>query len=198
MSDVWIQAFTGRCVDPFNLRPEDIDIRDIAHALAHTCRFGGHCRVFYSVAEHSIRVAKWLADSGQDTTTILCGLLHDAAEAYLVDLPTPLKAVTLTGGVGVPTGSWSTIEGAITDDIHDAMGAMSGGTAWKSIHKADKVLLVTEARDLLQPPRRPWNIDAEPLDNVIVWPMSPIEAEREFLRHYDELQCRIAMENGDG
>lgn len=65
---------------------DDILVKDIAHSLAMQCRFGGHCFNFYSVAEHSINVAKLLPSMYQRE-----GLMHDAGEAYTTDLPTPIK-----------------------------------------------------------------------------------------------------------
>jgi hypothetical protein len=81
-----IRTYTGRFVDVFNLKPEDIDIVDIAHSLAHQCRFAGHIHRFYSVAEHSIMVAQNLPKPHK-----LTGLLHDASEAYFIDMPKPIK-----------------------------------------------------------------------------------------------------------
>lgn len=81
-----IRTFTGRMVDPFNMRAKDIDIVDIAHALGMTCRYGGHVSRFYSVAEHSCLVSFALPRE-----LALWGLLHDAGEAYLGDIPTPIK-----------------------------------------------------------------------------------------------------------
>jgi hypothetical protein len=81
-----IRTYTGKYLDVFNPDPEQIDILDIAHALANTCRFGGHTREFYSVAQHSIMVAELVPPELK-----LQALMHDAAEAYLTDIPTPIK-----------------------------------------------------------------------------------------------------------
>ena len=88
----WIQTMSGVIFYPLDPRPEEIRIEDIAHALSHQCRFAGHCREFYSVAEHSVRVSRELPQE-----FMLWGLLHDASEAYLVDLPRPIKRWSAMG-----------------------------------------------------------------------------------------------------
>ncbi|HRY33417.1 MAG TPA: phosphohydrolase [Bacteroidales bacterium] len=82
-----IRTFTGRYIDPLNPDPREIDLVDIAHALSNLCRFGGHVMRFYSVAEHCIMVANMI----RTPELKLCALLHDAAEAYLLDMPRPVK-----------------------------------------------------------------------------------------------------------
>jgi len=82
----WIQTFTGLRVNPLELRPDDIRIEDIAHALSCVNRFAGHAVYPINVAQHSIMVSR-LADPGYE----LQGLLHDASEAYLGDMTKWLK-----------------------------------------------------------------------------------------------------------
>ncbi|TGQ19585.1 hypothetical protein EN860_019680 [Mesorhizobium sp. M00.F.Ca.ET.217.01.1.1] len=86
-----MQTFTARQFWPLDARPEEVHIEDIAHALSLQCRYAGHCRNFYSVAEHSVLIARWLVDVGESVETALAGLMHDATEAYLVDMPRPVK-----------------------------------------------------------------------------------------------------------
>ena len=81
-----IRVFTGTYIDPLNPQLEDIHIEDIAHGLSMQCRFGGHTKVFYSVAQHCVEVAMQLPDELR-----LAALLHDASEAYLLDIPRPVK-----------------------------------------------------------------------------------------------------------
>ncbi|HEY9559765.1 MAG TPA: hypothetical protein VIR29_03130 [Anseongella sp.] len=80
------QTYTGKLIDFRNVHPEDIDIRDIAHGLAHITRFGGQAQNHITVAEHSLTVASLVPDEHKFTA-----LMHDAAEAYLGDIPKPLK-----------------------------------------------------------------------------------------------------------
>jgi len=82
----WIETYTGKKVNPFYPKAEDIDIEDIIHALSMKCRFTGHCNQFMSVAEHSILVSNFCSNENK-----LYGLLHDAGEAYLPDVARPLK-----------------------------------------------------------------------------------------------------------
>jgi len=85
----WMTTATGRKVWPLDLRPDEVDLEDIAIALSNLCRFGGRCRQFYSVAQHSL----WVADQVKELRPELelCALLHDAAEAYVGDVVSPIK-----------------------------------------------------------------------------------------------------------
>ena len=75
----WLQTYTGKKFYPFDPREEEVDILDIAHALSQLCRFGGHTKEFYSVAEHCVLVSMCCPSEVK-----LLGLLHDAAEAYQI------------------------------------------------------------------------------------------------------------------
>lgn len=81
-----LRTYTGKHVNVFEPTEDMICIEDIAHALSNQCRFAGHTKSFHSVAEHSITCSN-LAISGLE----LQALMHDASEAYLVDIPTPIK-----------------------------------------------------------------------------------------------------------
>lgn len=92
-----IATSNGRLFDAFTVTAEDhaFDIRVIAHALSMQCRYGGHTRRFYSVAEHSLlveRVVRERAEIAWDMQMVCrWALLHDAEEAYLPDMPAPYK-----------------------------------------------------------------------------------------------------------
>lgn len=86
-----IRTYTGLYMNVFDPTPEMICIEDIAHSLAFQCRFGGHLPEFYSVAQHSVYVCDIVeANPGEDSVR-LQALLHDASEAYLLDIPSPIK-----------------------------------------------------------------------------------------------------------
>lgn len=90
-SETTIKLASGRYVDLAAPRLNDIHITDIAHALSHICRFGGHTAAFYSVAEHSLHVSAMLLCETGSSELALIGLLHDGAEAYIGDMVRPLK-----------------------------------------------------------------------------------------------------------
>jgi len=81
-----IRTFSGIYMNIFEPKPEMICIEDIAHSLSNQCRFGGHLPNFYSVSQHSIMVSGLVPKEH-----FLAALLHDASEAYLMDIPTPIK-----------------------------------------------------------------------------------------------------------
>src|SRR4051794_27255584 len=94
-----IPTASGARFDPFAPDAASIEIRDIAHALGNLCRFGGHCRVFYSVAQHSCLVADLVERRGAGVECVHWALLHDASEAYLGDLPHPVKRYSELGAL---------------------------------------------------------------------------------------------------
>lgn len=86
-----ILTFTGKLVKPLDINPKDIDPIDIAHALSNQCRYTGHTKWFYSVAQHSVIMYDYLRSVSNDAGLWKWGLLHDATEAYLLDLAAPVK-----------------------------------------------------------------------------------------------------------
>lgn len=88
-----IKVSSGHYVDIQNPEPDMIDIHSIASALSKICRFGGHCPLFYSVAEHCIHAAGFAQNDGHPDVVVRAILLHDATEAYLGDMVKPLKQI---------------------------------------------------------------------------------------------------------
>jgi hypothetical protein len=179
-----IQTRSGRYVAPLRLDPEDVDVADIAHALSNQCRFGGHTRVFYSVAEHSCRVSDLVAEQGGSDYETLYGLLHDAAEAYLVDLPRPIKHA-----IGLER--YRAAESTVMEAISVALGLDAEVPA--IVHEADNRLLVTERRDLMHArDDEVWRIfeEVEPLPERIR-PWKPEVAKYGYVRRYVTLCTRL-------
>lgn len=81
-----IRTFSGQYVNVFDPNPDTLLISDIAHALAHQCRFGGHLSEFFSVGQHSL-LCYLIADEDSKFDA----LMHDVSEAYLLDMPKPIK-----------------------------------------------------------------------------------------------------------
>lgn len=162
---------SGRIIDPQDPRPEDIHIGDIAHSLSHLCRFAGHTCRFYSVAEHSVRVSFEV-----DARAALHALLHDASEAYLVDIPTPLKAL-------LP--EYRTLERRLQAVIYSAFEVSP--VVWKDqVKEADLAICAAEARDLM--PVGDYGLNnVRPSPNVIV-PWSPDFALDMFLTRFAQLR----------
>jgi uncharacterized protein len=170
----WIQTHTGGKFYPLDPRPEEIDIQDIAHSLARICRFNGHGAAFYSVAQHS-----WIVSSQVGAADKLWGLLHDAAEAYIGDLVSPLKKL--------PEFSfYREIENNILKVIVEKFDLYPHEIPM-DVQSADLIALRTEARDLgLFSPE--WAIsDVEPFSFSIT-PLNPCQSEILFLNCFHQLK----------
>ncbi len=159
----WITTFTGKKFHYLNPHPDEICIEDIAHALALTCRFGGHCREFYSVAEHSYRVSMIV-----DKEDKLAALLHDAHEAYLHDVPRPIKH-DIIGYSEIA----NIVQYAIQSKFHINIRCPY------HLKLADDTLLSTEARDIM-PTTQDWATLPTPL-SIRIFPMNWRLAEKVFL-----------------
>lgn len=150
MGDDWIQTYTGKRFFPLDPRPEDIDPVDIAHALSMLCRFGGHCSRFYSVAEHSVLMAK---HGGTTHHERLWLLLHDAAEAYLVDVPRPIKRQ-----LPVYQAAEVKLLQAIAARF-ELPYSRSDRVYPEYVHEIDNRILLTERRELMVDGVHRWAID---------------------------------------
>lgn len=166
----WMQTYTGIQFWPIDPRPEEIHLEDIAVALSRACRYAGHCERFYSVAEHSVLVSQVVPPEDA-----LAGLLHDATEAYLVDIPRPIKPF-LVGYKEIENRLWTVIAErfGLSPDLPE------------SVKIADNTVLLAEQKQILKPPPAPWCVPGEPADVVIeCW--SPDEAEMAFVRRFVNL-----------
>ncbi len=164
----WIETATGIQFWPLDPKPEDICVWDIAHALSNMCRFTGHCREFYSVAQHSVLVASIVPEQDRKWA-----LLHDAAEAYLIDLPRPIKRYSALGA------EYRQIEARIMQVICERFGLSA--ECPESIKQADDIALATEKRDLMPNTGKPWEGLPDPLTETIK-PLSPREARSLFMK----------------
>jgi uncharacterized protein len=159
---------------PLDPRGDEIHIEDIAHALSMLCRFNGHVKRFYSVAEHCCHVSDLLPDSWK-----LTGLLHDASEAYLCDVPRPLKR-----SPGFADG-YLLAERKLEQAICQKFGAR-----WpypQAVHAADNRLLATEALQLMAPLHPEWRDLYFPVEGLSLPCWAPPLAQAEFLARFEAL-----------
>lgn len=165
----YISTYTGRFW-PMSPRASEIDIKDIAHSLAMQCRYAGHVRRFYSVAEHSVHIARWLLENAPHAA--LHGLLHDAPEAYLVDVPRPVKK-SLRGYREAEDRVWQAVAAAFSlspimpDEVHEADNRIIADEMRQNMHECDHKY-------------------DEPLGVTLEY-WDPVRGEREFLEMYRAL-----------
>ena len=163
----WMQTYSGGRFYPADPRVEDINPLDIAHALSMLCRYGGHISRFMSVAEHCVLMSEAVAPENA-----LAALLHDAAEAYLVDVPRPLKNI-------LPDyrATEAKVEAVIAERFGLALPFSS------EVKEADNRILLTERDALMPRTTKPWFQDGRfsPLP-VEIEGWSPTLAEALYTR----------------
>ena len=206
----WFQTASGRVFYPYDPKVSEIFLSDIARALAMQCRFNGHCEAFYSIAEHSRWISLRLApveelDALERATSAtgvsaykyqvglgLYGLLHDAAEAYVGDMVSPVKARL-------------SAYRAVEDRVQAAIAARFGFASYEasgSVHldcypilkEADRRMLLTEKRDLRKGPLHKTPDEERagllPYEDLKLRGEAPAAAEELFLARFQELWKR--------
>ena len=172
--DSWIETYSGIKVNLVNPYPSTIRITDIAHSLSMLCRYTGHTKQFYSVAQHSVYVSLLVPPPQK-----LPALLHDSAEAYLGDVSTPLKHL-------LP--DYARLEYRMWRTIIEKYGLEEIDVDYRAIKCADNDMLNVEAKTLMD------NVDGWGLPKYTqfkftllssqIW--SPATAETNFLMSFSE------------
>lgn len=171
---MFMQTNSGRLYYPANPGPEQIDIEDIAHALAMQARYCGHLDEFYSVAQHCVIGSHYIKEP-----LALEFLLHDATEAYMSDLPHPVK---------VQLPAFSRME----EELWEKAIAPKFGLPRKMsklVKDVDRLMLAAEYRDLVRVKEVEWSIPDLRLVSHIptITPLPPKEAKQQFLERFKEL-----------
>lgn len=186
----WMQTYSGRKFWPLTPRAKDVELADVAHGLAMTCRYGGHSRLFYSVAEHCILVSQFVEIHARNANRSAAdvrrlaqlALMHDSAEAYIGDMIRPLKHQP-------EMHEFRRAEGAIEAEIAEAFHLQWSDDAHEIVKRIDDRILVDEIEYLMPNPEmyiRPWLRDLSPLGATFRC-MPPAEAQMAFLDRYREL-----------
>lgn len=177
VKEAWIQTYERHRVNVFAPSALEFDIVDIAHHLALQCRFNGSLKSFYSVAQHAVMVSHLVPPEHA-----FAGLMHDATEAYISDLPKPIKRVMT---------QYQQVEAVLWEAIAAWAGLPVELPA--CVHEADGLALIWEARcfqkggPMWLPDSVPLNIPHEVMRKVSRMPLGWQSAERLFLDRYTEL-----------
>lgn len=168
----FIETYTGRAFWPLNPTMDALSVIDIAHALSNQCRYSGHVAFFYSVAQHCCLLAEWLSNRGGSALDCLQILMHDAPEAYLVDVPRPVKQYMPEYRV------W---DHAVDAVIRQWMGWNFPRPSFQD--EFDSRIIVDERAQLMSLSNNDWGHKLEPM-GIVIEPWTPEEAEQTFLMQY--------------
>lgn len=183
----WMQTYTGRQFWPLDPRVEEVDPLDIARALSHQCRYAGHVNRFYSVAEHCILMSLVMPTR----ELALAALLHDAAEAYVVDVPRPLKR-HLPGYAQIEDRVLGVVLGRFGVTFERAPLGVGGLLVLpREVKEADNRILLDERAQLMSAPPAPWAVDdLEPL-GVGIDALPPHRAFQAYLARLESLGVEL-------
>ena len=182
MSNAWIQSRDGHVVDLLMPQLSALKIEEVAHSLARINRFSGHTKTFagYNVAQHSVLVARHLEPAFQ-----FAGLMHDAHECTIGDVPSPVKWALEELGGGA---AFQELDNRMSRAVRRRFKVHMSDESKIAVREQDLRALVTERRDLMGDfEARPWKFDAPPWEDRIV-PWDIPKSERIFLEMYEQLK----------
>lgn len=178
----WLLTHTGRSFYPIDPRPEEVELIDLGHSLALQCRWNGHVRFHYSIAQHAVAVAEVVATVHPELA--LAALHHDSPEAYIGDMARPWKRMLCVGQARWPASHSSVgrAEETIRHAIFDAFGIREpSAEGWATISEIDNRMLRTEYEQLMPKRVGSWADLGAPLPHLVINEWSPGAAERVFL-----------------
>ena len=201
-------AYNGACFNPFCPSESDVDINIIAHSLANQCRFNGLCSDFYSVAQHCVLVSEYIvnyilhtdrngSDRFQDLSDertfmwefAMAGLLHDASEAFIVDIPRPIKNSEIFKEYICLENEWMRCVSLHFNVDFNRFDS-------EIVKGADDAVLMVEARDLMG---GACSIPMGAIDSLLepyISPVGPKEAKKMFLDRYYTVRNTIKRKSG--
>ena len=184
---LWMHTSMCKRFYPKDPRPEDISISDIANGLALTSRYSGQGEIgrYYSVAEHSLLMTECAARWGWPTKSLLCVMLHDAAEAYLGDLTSPVKQAVGAG--------YKIVEERVQNAILEKYGLRpTEKECHLRIKELDQSIVLNEQRYVMRY-WQPWPSNAQPLEGVNIRGWSPMQAKIKFLNTWRILSINAGI-----
>lgn len=178
LEKIWMETFTGKRVFPFAMTEDMVDIEDIAQSLSLMCRWNGHISAFFSIAQHCVLASLLVEDRGD---LPLHALLHDAGEAYVSDVPKPLK-IGLRGFDEIEAGVMSAIRSKFGLEEPDGNLEMP-----PEVKAVDEELLVYEIAALKPKGSLVAERFGDPVREVPITPWPPDVARKEYLKRFKEL-----------
>lgn len=198
MTAPWLQTRNGTKWEILSPSAADVNWREVAHALSNLCRFTGHTRAFYSVAEHSFRVWEMASLMSDNPRVQLLALLHDAHEFVLGDKATPLQHA-LAQIVPDFKAAWTDLKRRTDAAIFMAAGLTPRDVERHSnlVHHADMAVLMRERQQIVGVPPEPWDakLEAIPPAPVTVRCYAPTTARGLFLNALEPLLASVAADN---
>lgn len=187
MIEPYITTCGGGRIYPLGPRTRDFKTRDIAHSLSQICRYNGHTSEFWSVAAHSIEVSRILEEMGESLMIQFVGLMHDAGESCLCDIPRPIKPLV------VGYQQW--------EATVDYVLAKKYGYPYpfpEVVKQVDNLLVLDEIRTFYPPGSDAWKRYGmtEADKPRTLKPLDPKHGERAFLARFAELCIKTNGRHG--